>query len=478
MLTQTIDRSLVLELGTTLFNNIDGNVNGERLNVDVPDNSFYITERLLLYPRLSKDDCINTFVTVLNSSSAETEIKQDELESTAKEALKNAATLNILTVDVQKKLFKEMINSVNIDGFEKPELINKYLEVKGCAALFVNKEKRRSLIIAPRFTPARFHAVCSILPAIYPWYFEDDRNHLTEDELKLLSSFDSEDIDQFLAAHEKLVNNLDLKKYIVANAFAKFSRKQRQSRINELNREIEHARNAIDNILADISRYETSIRRFTDELFGIENKPVDDGSNEVISFLNASKNVSFTKVNDNGTFTFYCHGFLSNYPDGVAAMIANRNSVLYEGYDGPCTEDRIALIKAIFVDETLCVRMGAYYALNPSQNMIVGQGGFKGPEFRLTNCIPNPHIYHYSCLGGNGSAIASCVAKGDLVGALSQCAASAISLNIRETPTFRYFLVDLLSDEFKCIVAPGKEEPMTATEACAYLAEKKQENNQ
>ena len=100
-----------------------------------------------------------------------------------------------------------------------------------------------------------------------------------------------------------------------------------------------------------------------------------------------------------------------------------------------------------------------------------------GSEMR--ECMPNPHIDRYRCIGNYERTINQCIKENNYIGALEQAIASCKSLNFGDSTVMKEFMRRMYGLESyshnKCVELPDGT-VVTPKEAAAWL--KEQENGQ
>lgn len=129
------------------------------------------------------------------------------------------------------------------------------------------------------------------------------------------------------------------------------------------------------------------------------------------------------------------------------------------------------LLRAIFVDEVLKIRLCAAYTLNFATGEYAGRKGYAFARDIVIDHTPNQHIQGFRCLGQNERMIRDSMRQHDYVGAVSACIQSAKSVNVTEDTTCKLMINRLFaSDATKFIQMPDKT-TMTPFDAVKWLEE-------
>lgn len=462
MFVDNIGMNSVVQLGATLLSSIDGSeFDG--------DYGILTATRLLLYPRLKEGETHGTSFAYFHVSEG-LDAMNDSIEAIPNNGW---SKLYVLCDDIPRRVFRERAAQINPEGFEAPELINTFAREKFNGRILINEETRTTIVLLSNVTSMKQHMICAILPVLLPWCHFDDKP-LNDLEFKYLESFLGDELEDYNLAYLELYRSLDLEKYILRNTMKKLNDSMRKKKEERLTNDIDSCRNEINSLMAKINIIQNQMNAFTDELFGALNRMDKDPTEEMMKFLERTENIKLESVDDNGNIKVFVSGDLVNYPNAIGVLVNNTNSVVYEFRTAPALEDVKKLLLAIFDTQELTVRLGSYFKVNPFEGRVISCGGSDLETIKQQNCLPNPHLYHFNCLGGNSMAIAQKMRNGDIVGALMQCQAAVSSLNLRENPSFRYFINDLLTIKTKCIRLPDGQY-VDAERAIEYLNQK--ENN-
>ncbi len=337
--------------------------------------------------------------------------------------------------------------------------------------VYVNPETDACLLLFERLDMRRYHFIESAIPQFLPRLFADKPIDV-EKEVPLLAAL----IDRSSADYERLIDEFagrfDFRSAVIRKEIAGFERKARKRELDAIAREITSINDDISRLMARFSelmerRDERNIR-----LMGLRCAADQAGEgSELMDYLLCNKNIELLSAED-GRLEFYVRGWLDSYdPDMFAAMIDKAGSLLNNGYDKSDAfsnvRTRKRLLKAIFgADPVLKIRTCGYFYLSISGD-VGTQSGRRFPS-KYGDCIPNPHLWHFSCFGGHEPAIADMLSSGNMAGAVMQCVSSAHSINVGEEPTMHRFLSELFTTNKKCIELPDGSN-VSPADAVAWL---------
>lgn len=326
---------------------------------------------------------------------------------------------------------------------------------------------------------------CGILNYV-PWLFRRNKN-VSPEEMELIQGLREKKPDQFKIALQKLIQKYDLRKLRIERLLAGFetSRDKRMARTLE-----DDILNCEENMRGAMERYADYARQKRDkqnELAGIyaaiENNEHDG---EIMAYFNANKTLWLISANgETGGMSFLVRTYLEYFDqDAAEACIENKRSYMYTGHERMQKlvrpEDMELLLRALFVDCTMKIRICAAYTLRTSMQAYGSYDyGSTGDTY-----LPNPHIHYFNCLGYDYPRYAAeCIARGDIIGAIDQCIASAKSVNFEERPTagalieHLYGIREMPSGMSERYIELADGRIVTPKEAIAYLKKQKEEES-
>ncbi len=280
-----------------------------------------------------------------------------------------------------------------------------------------------------------YHLLQSFVPVLIPWFFAE--NPLTDSEKEMLNALSGRYPSQYLMAAAKVFSELNIRQRMIANQLSGFGKGILTAQIHESERMIM----AYDR---DIQRYidafETAMRNKKEQqikLAGlkIQNEAQVDTSDMIKLFtgnpcyrLNAcsESSINFTVITK-----------ISNFDsESALSKLNSERSYFYTSSHFSADDSKLFFSDVFGQDPKLRIRVCASYTFDIAQVMVAA----RTTDDLILNCIPNPHIDHFHCLGDYPPSICRYIEAGDYVDAIFQCAVSATSLNMEDTFVMPYFV--------------------------------------
>lgn len=295
---------------------------------------------------------------------------------------------------------------------------------------------------------------------------------LTDAEKHLLMSLSGSSLTAYASAAKQLADRRDLN-------LLKLRSELKEVRRFTYKRAIDSATNLLqqlDNELASLNRrYEQAMKDIEMATIRLEGAKAlaekQDDSDELFEYFRDNDQIAKITV-DGSVIEIVIKTYLDLYdPDLYRDLAASGN--IFRFNDGRSEEEHKLLMDAIFgVEPAFRIRMCGYYRLNMN-GTVSSQSGYKYdciPECR--DHMPNPHLQRHECLGSYQPEIQSCLRAGNVVGAVEQCIASCMSVNLGETSMTFGPMIHYLFNSNKAFLHRDDGVDMTVTEAIAYLKEK------
>lgn len=328
----------------------------------------------------------------------------------------------------------------------------------------------KTIVIMENLMMARWRRLGSFLCRFYAKYFQE--NPCTPEEHNLiLRGIGEEDSSAFLSAITQYANTLDLRSGKIRSLLADFETRFEKERMEDLEREIKDYKEQMDELFQRIG--DLIERRDEAEvlLFGYRNG--DHKSEPVtMNYFLANKNLVLKSVTRD-YIDFYASGWLSNWdPEKADATFGHGRCGSWLEYNksyGVSDEDAKLLWNALFMTETIKVRLWSHYRLSlrgTDPMRIMTDDGT--PD--ITNALPNPHHRYHACGGNNKRYVAQCIMDHDIVGAIEQCISATVGINLTEHASYQYFARDIFDPDFgEIIYIKEKDKFVTTKEAIKWL---------
>lgn len=326
---------------------------------------------------------------------------------------------------------------------------------------FINPTKKSVLIFTENLTQRRLHYLQCSIPAILPWYFQPE-DGLTNLEMNLINSLREKTADSYKECLSQIASQIDFRTSAIRSLLRGFETRSLKKNADALKVQIE---DYIRDIFSYNDRISLVLKRKADaeiRLLGLETKinSEDSEDSEIMNYFLCNKKLSLEEVND-AAIEFTVKDSLEYYDEDMAKrVIDNPNSYIYfpDGIDMSSfipAEDMKKLMTKIFLDQTIRVNVCAAYAITLGERV----SAISNYEYNYTDCIPNPHIDMYSCLGDYARVINELLVENDCVGAIEQCIASCKSINFGDSVVMNSFMSQLYNyrraQQRKYIVLPN-----------------------
>lgn len=357
-------------------------------------------------------------------------------------------------------------------GWESPEksqtFLNGYMKVR----IFMNKENNAALIFTERLTMSKWHLIQAVLPTFVPGIFKDEP--LEQQEKTMLHTLTGRNVSNYLRELSMLEEKYDIRNKKIKAMIGDFEARSRQNQLRQIDNERDRIRQEMANLMERyrnaLEQYDAANIRWNGMKYAIDN--ANDGS-DLISYFQANKSIDLLSVNDT-MLEFIVRTRYENFDLDEYETYRTNDDFLRESrvIDGvfASAENRRKFMDAMFCTEKLKVRLCARFQLDIRYGVQRPASGYAFPS-GCESYIPNYHLHHHSCLGNYERIINEYVQRGDTIGAIEACVASAKSINIAESgATFHPFMKLVFQSTKKCIELPDGRN-VTPAEAFAWLEE-------
>lgn len=315
------------------------------------------------------------------------------------------------------------------------------------AICYIRPSLKQVVLFLPKITVSQMHFLQCAIPAMFPWYFPEERG-LSAEEMNIFKALEKTSYTDYIDALNVISAKYDFRSIFIKETLKGCESIVERRRKGELERNIDQISGNIREYMRYLSEKLQLKNRYETELLGVITKiNSTNGESELCDYFCCNKSIEL--VNLNGTeITFYVKDYIDYYDEDLASrVINNSNSLAYKDdcgryYDQNRVEGMKKLLTEIFINKKLRVRTCAAYYLS----LDGGCGAIRSYGFDptvLKSYIPNTHIQQYECMGGYTRIVSELAQERKHVECIEQCIASARSLNFGDGIVFRQFMRSL-----------------------------------
>ena len=377
--------------------------------------------------------------------------------------------------DDYKTVFDDITDYMcNMVGYKELQTIEGFFAKSMPIRCLVNEELRSTIVLVQRLSLKKLHLLQSTLLAMVPWY-HGDRSSVSTDEFELIESLTEDTSNAYMRCIEKLASKLDFRGARIRRLLSGYETIADKNRQRDTEEQIRSVNN-------NIASYQTSLARCLQQknellitLMGLNTKIAEYNGREsdFMSYILRNKRIDVYDARD-GWVEFTASVYFEFFDeDMVERVISNEYSDLYtkaSSFEEAC--DMAELMRKVFLDKELKIKTIAAYRMTAGYG-VEALGGYSYHSPDNVNCIPNPHIHYFSCLGNYIRPLNDLMADNDYIGAIDQCLASARSINWAESPTMKHFFQDLYEDCYDCVELPNGD-MVSPSQAIEWIKKEKE----
>lgn len=295
---------------------------------------------------------------------------------------------------------------------------------------------------------------------------------LTDAEKRLIKATASASITQYVNAAKALADRDDLNILKLKKSLATV-RKRVYENMVEHSKEV--LRNAEDQIISIEAQYKSVVEQIERETVRLEGAKLlaerCEDNDELFDYFQNNSQIVDVEAGA-GSISFIVKTYLDVYDPELYREYA-KAGYIFDNYSNLAygRDDRKLLMDAIFSeDPEFRIKMCGYYSLYLN-GRVQTFPNFSYPN-KLKDYVPNPHLDRHSCLGSYEPEINKLIRSGNIVGAIEQCIASCMSVNLAETSmTFKPMMNGIFNNTNRILLRSDGTE-MTVKDAIKYLKEK------
>lgn len=345
------------------------------------------------------------------------------------------------------------------------------------ARVFISEERKSVLICVEDLDLKAWHLLQSLLPRYFPWYMQGCP--LNDEETALLKSLTRRYAPEYIRRIEEFAGRMDFRTAEIRAKIGNFEKQLEQRKLESIRSDIRNYSDQMEQMRKRLADYCIALHAARERETGLLSKINGMGeSGELLDYVLCNKGIDIVDAND-GTIEFVINTVISNFDPDLAERALNRfgESFFYRHYrygttyeNQEMTDECIQrLMRAIFLDEVMQLRVCAAYRMDCTRGSITALRDYDFSEKALADHTPNQHIQHYACLGDNESPIWEALSRKDYVGAMMLCGSSAANINLTEANTGTFFMEKICANDVGAIIQMPDGSTATPLDAVKWL---------
>lgn len=445
-----ISRSIAasqIRLASDIANEFFPNIKGDTYRDDA---SWLATMRAMLPSRLGADVSAQVRYFQKDSKShksraARVEYYLDGVDVTAPN------TISIINVQKTTEEMDKVVDAFKHLGIPEHQfaqaIYDRYAEQepKGYVLMYINDEIANTVIITTNLSTHTWHALSAFMRHYFRKAFTEQP--ATDKEMALMralasTSRDDNSTDTYLQLIEEFAEPYDFRSATIRKALVNFTTRAKAARQSAVERTISEANSVIKSYHDEIGKQLAIREKAQWELAGLLlGNGEDEASKELTNYFLNNRQLVFTSSQDT-RFCYWVKTYLTYWDERAAeSYIKTRNGYLYEGARSRDLDmDKFEkLLRAIFIDRTVRIRMAAAFRFEFSDrniNIDINDGDNQPAE--LNGYMLNPHSMYNHCWGSATRNLSEALSAGDYIGAVGVTTYAASELNIPDSSTAQF----------------------------------------
>ena len=322
--------------------------------------------------------------------------------------------------------------------------------IEGGVVCLTNAEHKCTLLIVGNIGIKQSHWLASTIPLYFPWYFPELQNGVTKDEMAMCISLTPDNKEKkgtnFLNALKVMAAEYNFREKKLMSLLTGFTSSRDRDRMDQLRRDIESIRRSMSDLMDTYAAKASNLHDKEISIAGIQSRiDSNEGDNELVDYFICHPNLTLLNAY-NGDMKFETRGYLAYFDEEAVEVYLKRSgSPIYrpDGYDYSdeiSGEDMARLIKAIFIDQTLRLRVCAAFQFSGTNARALSKSDYSHYTDESKEFTPNSHIWYHACIDRHRHYMQESLGKNDYIGAIEQALASTMTLNVHDATVFNEFM--------------------------------------
>ncbi len=411
------------------------------------DQTFISTLRALVTPRMNDGDIIYFSYDARNPTAGSARSKTEENLARdilcSMDSIRNTICLRNYSgmQEVVDKYLNAIENNIGtiLPAYQRITKVTDFYRKVFRVLCYINPETKSVLIFTDNMDNRRMHYLQCGIFAFLPWYFDPSQG-ISADGMELINSLREKTSEKYEACLKKIAEQYDFRSAGIKSMLSGFELRFEKTRKREIEHDITSILDSIESYNREIGSLLRRKRDLDAHLCGIAEKLASgENDDEIMHYFINNKKLTLSSV-DGLAMEFVVKDYLEYFDeDEAVSAIGNKRSFVYRWNDGVFSDSDIKLLmNAVFVDQIIKIKFCAAYTFRIDGNVEgIRHYAYDGD---CNDCMPNPHIDQYRCLGAYQAEINMFLQDHNYIGAIEQCIASCKSLNFADWTVMNEFM--------------------------------------
>ena len=304
--------------------------------------------------------------------------------------------------------------------------------------------------------PFIHHIIPLFLTKLFPELF--DNHPLSDSERNvLLALFHNNTADAFIEALTRLKEEFNITDQGIEEELRGLNKRLKMQRVENLKMQLDDTLQRMNNVWEDYLTYQEKYMNVNRDMEAARLAAEDNKTeNDLVEYLKHNHDrIVIDDISEEGNISFWTKTTLMHYDqDEYEMCVRNDNYWCVRAFNTAIPREyrdtqpyealRFAYDRIFGEDPKYAINILGYYSMDIIRGRVTSRSNFSAdcPETER-NYLPNPHLYHFHCLGDHARYIAEYLRNNDPIGAFEQCLTSTASVHFAENVTVQRLIIDL-----------------------------------
>ena len=330
----------------------------------------------------------------------------------------------------------------------------------------IKVNEHTTVIFTNKYDTKEMQTYYSIVPIVF------SKENLPEELVKTFLELYNKNYTQIIEKINILFENIDITEmkleHLKKNLTIIF---KNTNGINQIDNDIANLNQTLNSYYDEIIKLITNIKEKELRKVILMGTDFEQHTSELIEYMNTNKFITDIDIQNNYLYItiktpiyFVDEKFIQRLFDTPKSYLHGKPKIIKD------------LVQELFLDKKSLIIVKAKMAINISAITSINTGAYGGrlsnivsptsQNLSFTDSVPQPHLIHYKCFGGNETHILKNLQNNDIIGFIAQIIASCQNINFGDQVVTEHFLKDITDyySNTKCIIDTETNEQISYNE--------------